>query len=302
MTGRGPWRRAEYTDECYLFYLRNPRYLRENLPISHGAERILLRIFSLNPQRRITLAELKEEVANLDTFFMSDAELSHAGTNARMIAASLEGHCPETPTNEKVICGDIEHATQKLNNTPPLDDHSYPDGSADITEMKTPTSPLEHARQRFADLIHWLPSIGASRKAADPSTPLRHEPTRFKPPQDRLPDLPTNITLHSQESADEVYDRFQNAQRDALSPFRAALADPEAFTIGAEQDSDSDDPTTPGTTATSIASVEVAGATDHSPRFQLGLPALALKRLRRVPSAADLRRAHGIGRLRAVQF
>ncbi|KAJ8292027.1 Negative regulator of sexual conjugation and meiosis [Rhodotorula toruloides] len=76
--GRNPWKQACPSDETFCAYLGNPDFLRSILPISEHTNRILKRIFALNPQARISLAELRREIASVRTFTMSDDELRNA--------------------------------------------------------------------------------------------------------------------------------------------------------------------------------------------------------------------------------
>ncbi|GJE86659.1 Pkinase-domain-containing protein [Phanerochaete sordida] len=87
ITSRSPWNKAITSDRCFREYMVHENYLREMLPISEGAQRILRRVFTFDPVERITLPALRHAVLELDTFFMSDAEISHAAPNVRIAAA-----------------------------------------------------------------------------------------------------------------------------------------------------------------------------------------------------------------------
>lgn len=67
-TGRNPWKRASLDDATYRAYLKDSRFLSSILPISAELERILRRIFQVNPARRISMAELRELILSCGSF------------------------------------------------------------------------------------------------------------------------------------------------------------------------------------------------------------------------------------------
>ncbi|KAL6307039.1 kinase-like domain-containing protein [Sparassis latifolia] len=73
ITGRCPWFVANpHRDEGFAMFLREgPSYIHRRLPISRGVSEILGRIFTLDPNRRITLNELRKAVLEVDTFWRS---------------------------------------------------------------------------------------------------------------------------------------------------------------------------------------------------------------------------------------
>jgi serine/threonine protein kinase len=68
--GRNPWKQANMRNSTFAAYVRNPRhFFRTILPcISEELERILLRIFCLDPARRISLPELKIHIQKCVSF------------------------------------------------------------------------------------------------------------------------------------------------------------------------------------------------------------------------------------------
>jgi hypothetical protein len=87
-TGRSPWRSAVYSDESFLAYLHDPDYLHTMLPLSKSAATLLRRIFVLDPQARISIADLRVEILALDTFYKTKAELKRSSRGVRRIAES----------------------------------------------------------------------------------------------------------------------------------------------------------------------------------------------------------------------
>ncbi|KAH8083333.1 serine/threonine protein kinase, negative regulator of sexual conjugation and meiosis [Cristinia sonorae] len=87
MTGRHPWRVATTDDEHFVRYLEDENALLQALPISTGANEIIKRILTFNPNRRISIAELREEIKALDTFFMTDEEIANSNELVQEAAA-----------------------------------------------------------------------------------------------------------------------------------------------------------------------------------------------------------------------
>ena len=96
--GRNPWRQACASDETFRAYVQNPDFLRTILPISHTTNHILKGLFSLDPNQRTTLRDLRRQVLAVESFSMSDNELRHAHSAARAAAAAVRP--PAVPTPE----------------------------------------------------------------------------------------------------------------------------------------------------------------------------------------------------------
>jgi serine/threonine protein kinase len=98
ITSRNPWRYATTKDECFVAFLHDEDWLRKALPISLGANEILKRIFHLNPIRRISLSDLRKEILQLDSFFMSKEELATAPPSVRQaLKGARDGISQEAP-------------------------------------------------------------------------------------------------------------------------------------------------------------------------------------------------------------
>ncbi|KAG0142998.1 hypothetical protein CROQUDRAFT_49432 [Cronartium quercuum f. sp. fusiforme G11] len=95
--GRNPWKQACPTDETFRAYLANPDFLRSILPVSEPCNKILKRIFALNPLARISLAELKTEIAKVETFNMTPHELSQSTKATREAARAWRQDVPPSP-------------------------------------------------------------------------------------------------------------------------------------------------------------------------------------------------------------
>ncbi|KAI1345279.1 kinase-like domain-containing protein [Xylariaceae sp. FL0016] len=66
--GRNPWRQASFEDSTYRAFTRSQDFLRTILPLSDELNDILGRIFTRNPDQRITLPELKTRILACSRF------------------------------------------------------------------------------------------------------------------------------------------------------------------------------------------------------------------------------------------
>lgn len=69
--------------------------MRSILPISDHTNRILKRIFALNPAARISLKDLRREILSVKTFVMSEDELKHATRATKEAARAFGQTVPE---------------------------------------------------------------------------------------------------------------------------------------------------------------------------------------------------------------
>ena len=79
-----PWKLASPEDRDYSDYMVDRTMLYEMLPISDAAYTLLTKIFSPRPERRPSLAAMREEVLAMDTFFVSDGEAARWGWKERV--------------------------------------------------------------------------------------------------------------------------------------------------------------------------------------------------------------------------
>ncbi|KAK0193730.1 kinase-like domain-containing protein [Armillaria mellea] len=103
ITGRCPWKIAKVEDSSFNSLLHEEGYFRRTLPMSPRAVTLLKRIFQLDPLLRIPLPELRVEIAKVDTFFISDADLLLADEQVRIVDSYFTSpHCHPTPRQRKM--------------------------------------------------------------------------------------------------------------------------------------------------------------------------------------------------------
>lgn len=96
--GRNPWRIASTSDESFTAYLADPTFLRRILPISDDCLYVLARIFTIDADARVSLAELRRDVLAVKSFFMGEDELRAVHAAAQKPATPV---C--VPVADKVV-------------------------------------------------------------------------------------------------------------------------------------------------------------------------------------------------------
>jgi serine/threonine protein kinase len=71
--GRNPWKQASYEDSTYRAYTKSQEFLKAILPVSDELNDILGRIFTRNPDERITLPERRARILACARFTESPA-------------------------------------------------------------------------------------------------------------------------------------------------------------------------------------------------------------------------------------
>lgn len=89
ITGRNPWSSASFDDQHFQHYLCNPLYFGTRFPISKAATYLLRRMLCPDPDDCIDLEEVYSLVKEVDTFFMTDAEIARAPKTCQFVAKYL---------------------------------------------------------------------------------------------------------------------------------------------------------------------------------------------------------------------
>lgn len=72
ISGRRPWAKAAVTDKSFRKFLGDPDFLYNTMPISRAASDLICRMLGLFPPSRIPLADVREEIRHIPTFFRPD--------------------------------------------------------------------------------------------------------------------------------------------------------------------------------------------------------------------------------------
>ncbi|GAA5973537.1 hypothetical protein JCM11641_007105 [Rhodosporidiobolus odoratus] len=190
--GRNPWKQACPSDETFCAYLGNPDFLRSILPISEPTNRILKRIFALNPLARISLPELRREIMAVKTFVMTEDELRTATRAtreaARAFAQSGKAYRQQDQAGqpaEVVYEDDLEEEDEEESMPDVFESELSSLTSDDDTLSSPPLSPWTSEVPQSSPATPTQPP----RKAplTPPATPRRGRPAPIAvPPQSRV--------------------------------------------------------------------------------------------------------------------
>ncbi|EIW68536.1 hypothetical protein TREMEDRAFT_31801, partial [Tremella mesenterica DSM 1558] len=81
--GRNPWRIASPNDESFQSYLDDHQFLKKILPLSEECFKVLEKVFVVDPLKRITLLDLREEILKIERFGMTEKEVVEAHLKAQ---------------------------------------------------------------------------------------------------------------------------------------------------------------------------------------------------------------------------
>lgn len=141
--GRNPWKQASQEDSTYRAYTQSQGFLKTILPLTDEMNAILGRIFTANPEQRISLAELKASIMACSQFTEQAAPTSLVPTVSESEDATIDyGFEPLSPSSsdgslsDEGSCSSDEGSdASSCSSLDSLDD------CQDIPEISTPPPP-----------------------------------------------------------------------------------------------------------------------------------------------------------------
>lgn len=201
ISGRNPWRYATAKDDCFSAYLHDRDFLRQVLPISHGANNILKRIFRINPLSRITLRELRHEILAVDTFFMTEEELAGANSTVRAAARTYSEGKPHEAQVAVVSNGTVfEHSEETDSSLSSDEIYAFDSPPAEDGPPPIPLEPpttfltVPGADVNSGSASSSSRTLGSTNSGSDSDGPVTPATYAFDPAVE-VPDLPDGQTL-----------------------------------------------------------------------------------------------------------
>lgn len=101
--GRNPWRQASPNDDTFRAFVKDCEFLPQILPVSYACNQILKRIFTINPQARISLPELRTAVRAVTRFTMTNEELRRAPEACKAAARAAWSDAQKAAKRHNVV-------------------------------------------------------------------------------------------------------------------------------------------------------------------------------------------------------
>ncbi|KAL1837694.1 hypothetical protein VTJ49DRAFT_3506 [Mycothermus thermophilus] len=134
--GRNPWKQASQEDSTYRAFTKNRDFLKTILPVSDELNDILARIFTRNPDERITLPELRARI-------LACSKFTESSTPAPSNSVPSPGTTTTTYVSEESPMVDANEDEYDCEDGAPLSPASSDDASVEDDEVDTPISSVE---------------------------------------------------------------------------------------------------------------------------------------------------------------
>jgi serine/threonine protein kinase len=158
--GRNPWKKASSEDSTFRAYMRDPQFLRSILPLSSELNSILRRIFECDPQKRISIPELRKLIVECPRFTTTRSGSaptppcqSYDYINNKPCEFANDAKCPLTPPVDAI---DVEYSESALLDPLSDDDSSLSSSSSSSSEF----DPDELSPGQFQSRVpHFTPNL-----------------------------------------------------------------------------------------------------------------------------------------------
>ncbi|THH13084.1 hypothetical protein EW146_g7089 [Bondarzewia mesenterica] len=163
LSASSPWSYASLDDPYFSRFVFEPDYLLQTMPISRQANYLLRRILAYKTYSRISLSELRQEVAKVETFFMTDNEVRGAPMSVR----KLDMRCRNIYENG---VRERERARVEKSDVPALTQESSDSGS----ECSEAITPETHPVQPDIEIVEALDELALGGSVVEAPVPVSH--------------------------------------------------------------------------------------------------------------------------------
>ena len=191
--GRNPWKQASFEDSTYRAFTRNPGFLKTILPLSDELNDILGRIFTRDPEQRISLPELKARIMACSSFTEQPAPSvlptppvwqetapQYVDCEESIMDDDYDYDSPLSPASSDSMSDDGSTCSSEDGSLPSsVEDSDDDDFIEDLPEAKTPPPTLpnypgpairEHDEARIASIPEYVPQF--STPSPGPMVPM----------------------------------------------------------------------------------------------------------------------------------
>jgi serine/threonine protein kinase len=215
--GRNPWKQASVEDSTYRAFTRSQGFLKTILPVSDSLNDILGRIFTRDPEQRITLRELKARIMACPTFTEQPAAMpsppaspehvpTYAGYEESIMDDDYDYDAPLSPESTDSMSDDESICSSDDGSLPSSVEDLDDDDFEDMPEAKTPppTLPTNYPG----------PAIREQEEPRMMSFPPEFVPQYASAPQEALQPMVIPVTAPCPQKFQlpYVWDMFKYAQ------------------------------------------------------------------------------------------
>lgn len=172
--GRNPWKRASMEDSTFRAYRTNPKFLSSILPLSREFEAILGRIFECDPQKRISIPELRNLILHCPRL------TTHSSGAFPPTPPSEPQYMPEAPVNVLPECLQPLNQYSAIPSAPILPASVYPVTAQLSSSSKGSSYSDNGSTISEASSCSSVSSYGSSEEACN-NQPAAYIPFHFQP-------------------------------------------------------------------------------------------------------------------------
>lgn len=192
ITAHNPWSHATTSDRNFAAFLLHPNSIRNGLPISQEASEVISRILAFIPSARLSLADMYDQILQINNFFMSDAEIGEGSEIVKEIVAQAQAQADfqdQSHTDADIVIHVKETRVPESSGSVPelgyAGQRGGPSSASDSTGPVTPnTRPYPSARS--ADKVPTQNKEAGSSSVLVVDSSISYDVTRHEDPARHL--------------------------------------------------------------------------------------------------------------------
>ncbi|KAL2267412.1 hypothetical protein VTJ83DRAFT_4689 [Remersonia thermophila] len=211
--GRNPWKQASQEDSTYRAFTKNRNFLKTILPVSDELNDILARIFTRNPDERITLPELRAKILACSRF--TESSTPAPPTSVPSTGTTTTTTTTPTYVSEESPMVDADEEEYDCEDGAPISPVSSDNASVDDDEVETPISSVEEDMEY--DDVDAVDEDSEDSEDDDNDSCLDGMPgAKTPPPETQLPPFGEPAIYETEDARLAAFQQQQQQQQQQL--------------------------------------------------------------------------------------